>query len=59
MLNIVFTLVAAALFGLTLRRGARDPVCGMTVDRGKALTGRARRADVLLLRAGLPRELRG
>jgi uncharacterized protein len=38
MLNIVFTLVAAALFGLTLRRAARDPVCGMTVDRGKALS---------------------
>jgi len=28
--------VAAALFGLTLRRGARDPVCGMSVDRSKA-----------------------
>ena len=38
MLNIVFTLVAAALFGLTLRRAARDPVCGMRVDRGKALS---------------------
>jgi hypothetical protein len=37
-LNIVFTLVAAALFALTLRRGARDPVCGMTVDRGTALS---------------------
>ncbi|MDQ2981972.1 MAG: permease [Actinomycetota bacterium] len=37
-LNIVFTLVAAALIGLTLRRGARDPVCGMTVDRRKAQT---------------------
>ncbi|MDX6506580.1 MAG: uncharacterized protein QOG06_1224 [Gaiellaceae bacterium] len=37
-LNIVFTLVAAVLFGLTLRRGARDPVCGMTVDRSKALS---------------------
>jgi YHS domain-containing protein len=36
-LNIVFTLVAAALFALTLRRGARDPVCGMTVDRRTAL----------------------
>jgi uncharacterized protein len=34
-LNIVFLVVAAALFGLTLRRGARDPVCGMTVDRHK------------------------
>jgi uncharacterized membrane protein YraQ (UPF0718 family)/YHS domain-containing protein len=32
-LNIVFLAVAAALFGLTLRRGANDPVCGMTVDR--------------------------
>jgi uncharacterized protein len=34
-LNIIFTLVASALFGLTLRRGAKDPVCGMTVDRHK------------------------
>src|SRR5919198_798287 len=32
-LDIAFALVAAALFGLTVRRGARDPVCGMTVDR--------------------------
>jgi uncharacterized membrane protein YraQ (UPF0718 family)/YHS domain-containing protein len=32
-LNLVFFGVAAALFGLTLRRGATDPVCGMTVDR--------------------------
>jgi YHS domain-containing protein len=32
-LNIVFTLVAAALFSLTVRRGVRDPVCGMTVDK--------------------------
>jgi uncharacterized protein len=32
-LNVVFLLVAAALVALTLRRGARDPVCGMTVDR--------------------------
>jgi YHS domain-containing protein len=37
-LNILFSVVAAALVGLTLRRGARDPVCGMTVDRGKALS---------------------
>ena len=37
-LNILFTLVAVGLFALTLRRGARDPVCGMTVDRGKALS---------------------
>ena len=32
-LNVVFLGVAAALIGLTLRHGARDPVCGMTVDR--------------------------
>jgi uncharacterized membrane protein YraQ (UPF0718 family)/YHS domain-containing protein len=32
-LNIVFFAVAAALVALTVRRGARDPVCGMTVDR--------------------------
>jgi uncharacterized membrane protein YraQ (UPF0718 family) len=37
-LNVVFTLVFVALIGLTMRRGARDPVCGMTVDRSKALT---------------------
>jgi uncharacterized protein len=37
-LNIVFTLVAAALFGLTVWRRARDPVCGMAVDRGNALS---------------------
>jgi uncharacterized membrane protein YraQ (UPF0718 family)/YHS domain-containing protein len=35
-LNIVFTLVAGALFGLTLRHAERDPVCGMTVDRSQA-----------------------
>ena len=33
-LNIVFFAVAAALVALTLRRGAKDPVCGMTVARG-------------------------
>jgi len=32
-LNIVFFTLAAALWTLTVRRGARDPVCGMTVDR--------------------------
>jgi uncharacterized membrane protein YraQ (UPF0718 family)/YHS domain-containing protein len=37
-LDILFTLVAAALVALTLRRGARDPVCGMTVDRHQAVT---------------------
>ena len=37
-LNILFTVIFLALFALTFRRGARDPVCGMTVDRGKALS---------------------
>jgi uncharacterized protein len=37
-LNILFTLVAVALVSLTLRRGARDPMCGMTVDRATALS---------------------
>jgi uncharacterized membrane protein YraQ (UPF0718 family)/YHS domain-containing protein len=32
-LNIVFTIVGAALLWLTFRRGATDPVCGMRVDR--------------------------
>jgi uncharacterized protein len=37
-LNIVFLAVAATLVGLTLGRGARDPVCGMSVDPANALT---------------------
>jgi YHS domain-containing protein len=37
-LNIVGTLIFGALFWLTRQRGATDPVCGMKVDREKALT---------------------
>jgi uncharacterized membrane protein YraQ (UPF0718 family)/YHS domain-containing protein len=37
-LNALGVLVFAALFALTFRRGATDPVCGMTVERSKALT---------------------
>jgi uncharacterized membrane protein YraQ (UPF0718 family) len=37
-LNVLGAAVFAALFWLTVRRGATDPVCGMTVDRDKALT---------------------
>jgi uncharacterized membrane protein YraQ (UPF0718 family)/YHS domain-containing protein len=37
-LNILFSVVAVGLFGLTLRRGARDPVCGMTVDGARAIS---------------------
>jgi uncharacterized membrane protein YraQ (UPF0718 family)/YHS domain-containing protein len=36
-LNIAATAIFVALFGLTMRRGVTDPVCGMKVDRGKAL----------------------
>jgi YHS domain-containing protein len=36
-LNVLGLVVFAALFSLTIRRGATDPVCGMRVDRAKAL----------------------
>ncbi len=32
-LNILFTIAGAALVALTVRRGAKDPVCRMRVDR--------------------------
>jgi YHS domain-containing protein len=38
-LNVLATAVFAALFWLTARRGATDPVCGMKVDRAKAVRG--------------------
>jgi uncharacterized membrane protein YraQ (UPF0718 family)/YHS domain-containing protein len=36
-LNVLGTLIFAALFYLTARRGVTDPVCGMRVDRAKAV----------------------
>ena len=36
-LNVLGALLFAALFWLTARRGVTDPVCGMKVDRSKAL----------------------
>jgi uncharacterized protein len=36
-LNVIFLGVFVALIGLTMRRGARDPVCGMAVDRHAGL----------------------
>jgi len=36
--NILGFAIFAALFALTVRRGATDPVCGMKVDRSKAIT---------------------
>jgi uncharacterized membrane protein YraQ (UPF0718 family) len=38
-LNVLATALFAALFALTMRRGTTDPVCGMRVDRHKALRG--------------------
>jgi YHS domain-containing protein len=37
-LNVLGLAIFIALFALTLRRGARDPMCGMTVDKDGALT---------------------
>jgi uncharacterized membrane protein YraQ (UPF0718 family) len=37
-LNILGVAVFAALFRLTARRGVTDPMCGMKVDRAKAVT---------------------
>jgi hypothetical protein len=37
-LNVIGVAVFAALLWLTQRRGATDPVCGMRVDREKAVT---------------------
>jgi uncharacterized protein len=37
-LNAVALVVFVTLFAITFRRGATDPVCGMSVDKRKALT---------------------
>jgi uncharacterized membrane protein YraQ (UPF0718 family)/YHS domain-containing protein len=37
-LNILGVAIFAALFWLTARRGATDPMCGMKVDRAKAVS---------------------
>jgi uncharacterized membrane protein YraQ (UPF0718 family) len=37
-LNILAVAIFAVLFWLTARRGVTDPVCGMKVDRDKAIT---------------------
>ena len=37
-LNVLATIAFATLLGLTRRRGATDPVCGMKVDRAQAIT---------------------
>ena len=37
-LNVLGTAIFVALFWVTRRRGETDPVCGMKVDRAKAVT---------------------
>jgi YHS domain-containing protein len=37
-LNVLGVAIFAALFWLTARRGETDPVCGMQVDRTRAVT---------------------
>ena len=37
-LNVIALVVFSVLIGMTMRRGVTDPVCGMTVDRAKAVT---------------------
>ncbi|HEX2015885.1 MAG TPA: permease [Solirubrobacteraceae bacterium] len=39
-LNVVGLVIFAALMWLTIRRGVTDPVCGMKVDRARAVTAR-------------------
>jgi len=51
-LNIVFFAVAAALLALTLRRGARDLVCGMTVARSTAHRSEREARTVFFCSAG-------
>jgi uncharacterized membrane protein YraQ (UPF0718 family) len=36
--NVLGLIVFASLFALTMRRGATDPVCGMKVDKAKAIS---------------------
>jgi uncharacterized membrane protein YraQ (UPF0718 family)/YHS domain-containing protein len=38
LLNVLGVAIFAILFGLTARRGVTDPMCGMKVDRAKAVT---------------------
>jgi uncharacterized membrane protein YraQ (UPF0718 family)/YHS domain-containing protein len=40
--NAAGVLIFAVLFGMTVRRGATDPVCGMRVDRARAVRVRTK-----------------
>jgi uncharacterized membrane protein YraQ (UPF0718 family)/YHS domain-containing protein len=45
-LNVLAAAAFAALWWLTARRGATDPICGMTVDRASAVTRRTPDGEV-------------
>lgn len=40
-LNVIATAAFIALWAITVRRGAKDPICGMSVDKRAALTAEA------------------
>ena len=58
-LNVIATFVFVALIGLTVRRGATDPVCGMTVDKATAQRLEHDGQHALLLLRALPGDVRG
>ena len=51
-LNAVGTAIFAGLFALTMARGATDPVCGMKVDRARALSAPSGRRTVYFCSEG-------
>ncbi|HET8976526.1 MAG TPA: permease, partial [Solirubrobacteraceae bacterium] len=51
-LNLAGLAIFTTLFALTARRGVTDPVCGMKVDRAKAVTGRRDGETVYFCSAG-------
>lgn len=44
-LNAIALAVVVVFFAITVRRGVTDPVCGMTVDRRRAVSARVGAAD--------------
>ena len=57
-LNLIGLLIFTVLFWLTAKRGATDPVCGMKVDRARAIRIDAGGEVRPLLLRGLPARLR-
>jgi uncharacterized membrane protein YraQ (UPF0718 family)/YHS domain-containing protein len=57
--NVLGTIVFLALFALTMRRGVTDPVCGMKVDRSKAIEVLHQGRKVYLCSQGCAEKLSG